>query len=249
MINSLTMITIVHVMFIPDEYNFYRFKKSITSILNSDLTDVDNIIVDGWCRNDRLWVDVENLLRGYKIVELNRRSTNIGKSTIVNENKIYTPLVIYSDSDIVVEVDTIQRLKRLTSIYDIVIPDQLEDCRHYKLLFDQHINVIDEEVYSINRPEGIAGGFLMMKASVVDEIKFKNKGPYGSDDVEFFQQVLSKYSMCVCKSISVVHPFYIDIKEKEYHDWKVKMSLSGYLKNLTNDEINDRINESVKFWS
>lgn len=240
------MITIVSVVFIPNTDNLKRFKNSIQSILTSDLTNVQKIIIDGWASSDNLWKEVENIVKDCSIISLNRREKNVGKSTIINENIPDTSLVVYSDSDIIVFPDTIQRMKNLSEKFDIIIPDQLEDCRHYKLLYKNGINYNDELIYLVERSEGIAGGFIMMKTDVLKNIKFQNKGPYGSDDVEFFQQAIQKYKIVVCTRTVVIHPF---DDNKEYYRWKVNMSLSAYNKTLSIKEIDERINSSMLFWN
>ena len=242
------MITVFSVIFCPNESYFDRFKTSITSILSADLTDVDKIVIDGWVSSDTIWRKVQELVSDIDNVVLNRRERNIGKSAIINENIPDTPLVVYSDSDIVIFPDTILRLKKLSTFYDIIVPDQLEDCRHYKLVLDR-LKIVDcnnEKLYQLLTSEGVAGGFLMMKTNVIKKFKFPNKGPYGSDDVEFFQQTINEHSIVLCLSIAIVHPF---DSNKEYYDWKVEMSLSAYKKELTTDDIDNRINSSIKFWN
>jgi hypothetical protein len=238
------MLTIVSVMFCPDKNNFERFKNSITSVLNCGLVNknVEKIIIDGYS-NTKYKSKINKLIDSFKssgpTVVLNFRENNIGKSSIVNENIPDTELVFYLDSDIIINNTTLQDLINFQKDYDVVVPDQLEDCRHYKLLFE------GKEFVPTTCVDGIAGGAIMMKTRVLKKIKFNNKGPYGSDDIEFFEQVIkNNYKIIVCES-SVIHPFDTNI---DYYKWKLEMALSSYHINLSNEEIKKRIKDSISFW-
>lgn len=242
-------ITIIIPLFCMDENGLERFENSLSSIVESNLEDVEKLIIDGWVRDDKLWGDVKELVTNIVTIDytLKRRKINVGKSTIINEHikDIKTELVCLSDSDIVVRTETIQRLKSLAEYYDIVIPDQTEDCRHYKLVHNTIEIKNNESVYVIKTPEGVAGGFLLLKTKILKEIPFENKGPYGADDVEFFQKAVKKYSVVICGDIFVTHPFDTN---KKYYDWKLKMSLSSY-KKLTDKEIEERIDYFNNYFS
>ena len=244
------MITILSILFTPDENNYNRFETSFKSIISSDLTNVDKIIIDGWCPSDDIWNNIILLINDNNKITLVRRTINIGKSTIVNDNianitTSMTQYILLLDSDIILQQDTISRLSLLSSYSDIIIPNQLQDCRHYKLFFKNPTSYNDELIYKITQPLGLAGGCIFASTNVLKDITFKNKGSYGSDDVDFFERAIDKYNLILCENINVTHPFDTN---KEYYEWKLSTSLSSFHKELSQEDIDVKIKESHMFW-
>jgi hypothetical protein len=239
------MITVLSILFVPDNNNYNRFKNSIESLLSCDLSHVNKIIIDGWVRSDDIWKNIENLKNDK--ISLFRRNNNIGKSTIINENvnNISTDKILLLDSDIIIHnKDTISKLYLLSLYHDIIIPNQLGDNRHYKLFFKNPITYNGELIYNITQSIGVAGGCMLLRTNILKDIPFKNKGPYGSDDVEFFEKAINKYKIILCENISITHPFNNNDK---YNDWKLETSLSLLHKDLTQEEIDIMIIESEDF--
>lgn len=248
------MITILSLIFAPDINNYNRFVNSFNSIISSDLTNVNKIIIDGWVPDDNIWNSILSLSPIGDKITFFRRIHNIGKSSIINDNipNITTDYILLLDSDIILQ-NSINRLSSLSSTFDIIIPNQLEDNRHYTLFFkrstrdfENHISTGDESIFKITDPIGLAGGCIYTTTNILRYIPFSNKGSYGSDDVDFFERAITKYSIVLCENIYIIHPH---DNNKKYYDWKLKTALSSYRKDLTSEEITTITNESHRFWN
>lgn len=237
--------SILSIVFIPDNNNYKRFIDSFNSFIKlHEREDIDKIIIDGYIIDEYI-DDIKNLVKDHKKVILNVREKNIGKSTIINENihKI-NKRVLLMDSDIILLPDSFERMSKM--ICDVVIPNQMEDCRHYSLVFKTPILALNEYVHIIKNNTGVSGGCMLVFKSILHKIPFRNKGCYGSDDVEFLEDCLdNNFHIVLCKNVYIVHPFDVN---KEYYKWKVRTSMKYYKKDLTEKDIEESNRELEKIW-
>lgn len=227
-------ILIVHTIFIKDENSLRRQINSFNSLISILERDITAIGV-GWCATDRLFNDYYNYVtsRSDNWV-LIRQNENVGKSGCVNNvldiiDASKYNVVFYLDADIVINFtfNDIRKLENTIGLYVdgkkivLIAPDQLQDCRHFKLSRSKKIAIegvrfsypISSE-YSI----GIAGGCFMMDLSVLNDMRMSSVGVYGPEDAELMKKIANSNLLAiVCDTISVIHPFDTDTA---YVEWK-----------------------------
>ena len=129
------MFSVLYSIYVPDDNNYFRFVKSISSFVKSlhPFESFCHVIIDGWCEGE-YWLRIETLLSHYPslIYTINRRKENVGKAVIINSNlSNFRQYVLLIDHDIIFPQNVVCFLLSYHRHYDILIPNQADDNRHF----------------------------------------------------------------------------------------------------------------------
>lgn len=244
---------IIQTIFCPNKYHLQRQKDSLKSLNESNKPIHTDIYLEGWTANDELWDSLVSYIKDLNLssVYIKRRKENIGKSKIVNNimNKGEFNNILYMDSDIILEKDTIMRLLKIQLEYphSLLVPNYKEDCRHNLLIQKNVITTRDNDVLlSSENCIGISGGIYLIRQEIMKSYPFRENGPYSPDDIHFFEDLVKdNINIFICKEIFVIHPF---DNNKKYSEWKQSKSMNLYHKDLSKEEIEVLIKDSYKIW-
>jgi glycosyltransferase involved in cell wall biosynthesis len=156
-------------------------------------------------------------------IDTNLIEINAGKSYLINRVAEITlaDVLIFMDSDIIVDSKSIAELVSCfeVGVFDVLVPNQKEDCRHRLSNLPQTAVVNGTQVKYSNRyvPFGISGGMFITKRQTILENRFDYVSEYGPDDTLFVKKLYdSGKTIGVLESVFVTHPFEFDADYARY---------------------------------
>lgn len=259
-------------IFCPDDNFFEANKKSILSIIEyQQQFPYNNIqfIFGGYCKEDRYWNEINDIVTKNKFGICKRYDKNYGKAFVVNslfslyrkdEHYLFT-----LDSDILLDLTEYDMFRRLTAVANelpvhtqhtlgMLALNQTDDGCHIMQIMDRELTLKNETLKWSSSNAGIAGGCLFINAEAFKQIGgYRVMGVYSGDDGFLHADFnsINALSMIV-HNISVIHPPNKHAYDEKYLRWKhaclEKCRQQGGRK-LNEGEFNTNITETMTDWN
>lgn len=244
----------VQPIFVPSEIMFRKNYNSVMSMIeyfNTYRYSNIEFLFGGWNFKETYFEQMKIVLRNFYIKEYDK---NYGKAYIINDlisnyDKDYD-YIFTLDSDIILDINCPNMFSRFESFIEILnkkrnkplgilaLKQNIFNC-HLDNIYDNTFTIQQEIFHYPNEISGIAGGvFFTSKEIWKLNNGYKIFGSFGGDDGHYLLDcVKNNFSVQVCSSIWITHPYEDDI---EYLKWKVNKCrgttlITDYWKELSNN--------------
>lgn len=260
-------ILIVKSLFCP---NKQYLQKNFDSLIKLDaylkLINTNNTIIDlyliGWANQFEKEITIFLKLIKFKFINIctDFWKINYGKYYLFEKLRTNTCIgnydyLLYMDHDIYFSFDNVISFPLIFSLLTekienddigVIVPNQLEDCRHQGNIYENNHILNNMDVCYSNTPGSIAMGCFIIKSDLFLSLdEFKLISVYGLDDIYILDKIKEKNCIAVITSnFYVVHPY---SNNDIYNQWKY----NNIIKMINGEEINYHrmIEESIELWN